>query len=168
MSIPGRQVSRALPDPRSAISRTIAIAAAGTLMLGILLFAGSNVAMAQQVIAPERARDMARNGEVMIIDIRRPDEWQETGIPSGAERATVSFNRGTAKFLRRIAKLTEGDKSKPIALICAAGVRSKHASQLLRNRGYTQVMDISEGMLGNERGAGWLRRKLPVNRCGDC
>ncbi|MBT4044076.1 MAG: rhodanese-like domain-containing protein [Rhodospirillaceae bacterium] len=138
------------------------------LMALAILMAGGNGAMAQQIVAPLRALEMVRDGQITIIDIRRPDEWRRTGVPTGAEQATVSFSRGTARFLKRIAKLTNGDKSKPIALICAAGVRSKHASRLLRNRGYTQVMDISEGMLGNARGVGWLRRDLPVSHCKGC
>ncbi len=163
MSLPSRQFSRALSAPALAAAPVLI-----ALMTLVVLMAGGNGAMAQQILAPLRALEMAHDGQVTIIDIRRPDEWRKTGIPTGAERATVRFSRGTARFLRRIAELTNGDKSKPIALICAAGVRSKHASRLLRNRGYTRVMDISEGMLGNARGVGWLRRDLPVSRCKGC
>ncbi len=125
-------------------------------------------ANAQTVVTPDQALRMANGGEIMIIDIRRPDEWRKTGVPRGAERATVRSSRGAAEFLRRIAKLTNGDKNAPIALICAAGVRSKHASRFLLSRGYTQVLDISEGMLGNRQGVGWLARKLPVDACDGC
>ncbi len=111
---------------------------------------------------------MARGRQVTIIDIRRPDEWRQSGLPAGAERATVRLSRGPNEFLNKIAKLTQGDKSKPIALICAAGVRSGYAAKLLASRGYTQVMDISEGMLGNGHGAGWLARDLPISIFKDC
>jgi len=138
------------------------------ILLGLFIAIGGPSVRAQQIVAPGDALAMARAGQVTIIDIRRPDEWRDTGIPQGAKRATVQFSRGTSKFLARIAKLTGGDKSQPIALICAGGVRSKHASRLLKNRGYTQVLDVSEGMLGNQHGAGWLRRGLPVRPCTDC
>jgi len=128
----------------------------------------ATAAIAQAVIAPDQAWRMARAGEITIIDIRRGDEWLETGLPQNAERATVRFARGPGEFLRRIAKLTKGDKSQPIALICAAGFRSKYAARLLANRGYSHVLDISEGMLGNDRGPGWLDRDLPVSACTDC
>ncbi len=136
--------------------------------LAVLLCMFAGVATAQTVITPDQAHRMALEGEVTIIDVRRPDEWRDTGLPAGAERATVHFTRGPTAFLRRIAKLTKGDKNKPIALICAAGVRSKYASNLLQKRGYTQVLDISEGMLGNNKGAGWLGRALPTEACSDC
>jgi rhodanese-related sulfurtransferase len=145
-----------------------ALAAASALILLAVLLVGGSEAMSEGIVAPEQALRMAREGEVTIIDIRRPDEWRKTGVPSGAQRATIRSSLGTSGFLSRIAALTKGDKSAPIALICAGGVRSKHASRLLRKRGYTQVMDISEGMLGNGKGAGWLRRKLPISPCPNC
>ncbi|MDA1100918.1 MAG: rhodanese-like domain-containing protein [Proteobacteria bacterium] len=150
------------------LAPAVAAMAAVALMTLVALAASANEVMAQQIIMPGRALEMARDGRIMIIDIRRPDEWQKTGIPTGAKRATIRFGRGTEAFLKRIAKLTKGDKTKPIALICAAGVRSKHASRLLHETGYTQVMDISEGMLGNAEGGGWLRRDLPVSHCKGC
>lgn len=82
-------------------------------------------------------------------------------MPAGAERATVRLSRGPNEFLHKIAKLTQGDKSKLIALICAAEVRFRYAAKLLASRGDTQVMDISEGMLGNSHGARWLARGYP-------
>ena len=112
-------------------------------------------ALSQTIVSPDQALRLARGGQVTIIDIRRPDEWCQTGLPAGAERATVRFSRGPNEFLRKNAKLTQGDKSRPIALICAAGVRSGFAAKLLASRGYPQVLDISEGMLGNGQGAGW-------------
>jgi rhodanese-related sulfurtransferase len=125
-------------------------------------------ALSQTIVSPDQALRLARGGQVTIIDIRRPDEWRQTGLPAGAERATVRFSRGPNEFLRKNAKLTQDAKSRPIALICAAGVRSGFAAKLLASRGYTQVLDISEGMLGNGHGAGWLARNLPINTCKNC
>lgn len=136
------------------------------LLAVLLIFAPA--ALSQTVVSPDQALQLARGGQVTIIDIRRPDEWRQSGLPAGGERATVRLSRGPNEFLHKIAKLTQGDKSKPIALICAAGVRSGYAAKLLASRGYTQVMDISEGMLGNGHGAGWLARDLPISIFKDC
>ncbi len=136
------------------------------LLAVLLIFAPA--ALSQTVVSPDQALQLARGDRVTIIDIRRPDEWRQSGLPAGAERATVRLSRGPNEFLNKIAKLTQGDKSKPIALICAAGVRSGYAAKLLASRGYTQVMDISEGMLGNGHGAGWLARDLPISIFKDC
>ena len=136
------------------------------LLAVLLIFAPA--ALSQTVVSPDQVLQWAHGGQVTIIDIRRPDEWRQSGLPAGAERATVRLSRGPNEFLHKIAKLAQGDKSKPIALICAAGVRSGYAAKLLASRGYTQVMEISEGMLGNGHGAGWLARDLPISICKDC
>ena len=136
------------------------------LLAVLLIFAPA--ALSQTVVSPDQALQLARGRQVTIIDIRWPDEWRQSGLPAGAERATVRLSRGPNEFLNKIAKLTQGDKSKPIALICAAGVRSGYAAKLLASRGYTQVMDISEGMLGNGHWAGWLARDLPISIFKDC
>ncbi|MDP6564155.1 MAG: rhodanese-like domain-containing protein [Alphaproteobacteria bacterium] len=141
--------------------------ALGLVLLAHLL-AMPALATEQGMIAADAARALAQQGRITIVDIRRPDEWRQTGLPEGARRATVLPGRGAGRFLARIAELTNGDKSKPIALICAAGVRSRHASGLLRARGYTNVLEIREGMLGNRHGAGWLKRSLPLVTCGRC
>ena len=136
------------------------------LLAVLLIFAPA--ALSQTVVSPDQALQLARGGQVTIIDIRRPDEWRQSGLPAGTERAMVQLSRGPNEFLHKIAKLTQGDKSKPIALICAAGVRFGYAAKLLASRGYTQVMDISEGMLGHGHGAGWLARDLPISIFKDC
>lgn len=119
-------------------------------------------------ITAAEALERARAGGLTIVDIRRPDEWAETGLAENAERATIRSPRGNRGFLARIAEITGGDKSAPIGLICARGVRSHHAANLLRKRGFSNIYDINEGMLGNARGAGWLNNDLPITACSDC
>ena len=47
-------------------------------------------------------------------------------------------------------------------LICATGGRSAYVAEVLEKNGLTGVADVSEGMLGNSGGAGWIARGLPV------
>ena len=160
---------------RSARSRFAVLAGPAVLLvfaIALSIVTSSPVAAggktAKLLLSPVQASELARTGAITIIDIRRPDEWRTTGIATGAKRATISMGRGTGRFLDRIRKLTNGDKNSPIALICAAGVRSKHAAALLRRRGYTAVADIGEGMSGSTHGVGWIKQGLPVSRCGTC
>ena len=37
-----------------------------------------------EVLTPDEARTMAERGELTIIDIRLPAEWERTGLPAGA------------------------------------------------------------------------------------
>ena len=115
-------------------------------------------------ISAPAALEMQHRQALTIVDIRRPEEWRRTGMPRGAERATIRSATGEHGFLARIAQITGGDKAAPIALICATGVRSSRASRILKQAGYRNVSDIGEGMLGNAAGAGWLALGLPLTR----
>ena len=85
-----------------------------------------------------------------------------------ASQNFVQLDELMAGVGKRIAEITGGDRSAPIALICARGVRSHHAANLLRQRGFKNIYDVNEGMLGNARGSGWLRQGLPTTACTDC
>ena len=67
-------------------------------------------------------------------------------------------------FVEALDTLVAGDRTAPVALICARGVRSNAMSRRLRNAGYTNIIDVPEGMLGSRAGPGWIKRKLPVIR----
>ncbi len=110
-----------------------------------------------QISAPD-ARSMAAVDDIMLIDIRTPMEWSRSGLPEGA----VALSIQQQDFPQALLDLVEGDRSRPIALICATGNRSAMLQRYLQGQGYRQVSDVSEGMMGNHAAPGWLRRGLPV------
>ena len=95
---------------------------------------------------------------ITLIDIRRPDEWALTGIGEGAQPLDMRAD----DFEADLARLTGGDRTAPVALICARGVRSARMAAKLTRAGFTHVFDVPEGMLGSAAGPGWLARGLPV------
>lgn len=117
--------------------------------------------------APE-ALAAAQSGAVTLIDIRRPSEWRETGLPVEALGVTMHDPRGPQGFLDAVLTAVDGDRSKPIALICARGVRTKWAQRFLRANGFETVVDVSEGMAGRGAAPGWLKRGLPTRACAAC
>ncbi len=119
-------------------------------------------------ISADEAHRRAAAGDVLLIDVRTPREWRQTGLPVDAATATLRAPHGNDGFLQRIEQLTGGRRDQPVALICATGVRSAHAARLLRQQGYTAVIDVNEGMHGNRNGDGWLKRDLPVRACNAC
>jgi DNA-directed RNA polymerase alpha subunit len=56
----------------------------------------------------------------------------------------------------------------PIGLICRTGNRTTHMQKVLQDAGFTQVINIKEGMVGSAAGPGWLARGLPVEACKTC
>ncbi|MEP3333733.1 rhodanese-like domain-containing protein [Sedimentitalea sp.] len=105
------------------------------------------------------AHQQVADGEVVLIDIRRPKEWQRTGVPAGA--APLDMRRDD--FGQALSAIVGPDRSRPIALICARGVRSARLALALSDAGYTNIIDVPEGMLGSAAGPGWLDAGLPVN-----
>jgi rhodanese-related sulfurtransferase len=139
---------------------------------GFLPFLALDVAVMThvEVLRPDNAKKLAEQGELTIIDIRLPVEWERTGLPEGAMAISLQDQtlQPRADFVADVLEALGNDPAKPIALICARGHRSAFAQQLLLQSGFSQVHDISEGMLGGEYGPGWLARALPTEPCTVC
>lgn len=106
----------------------------------------------------EEAHRKAVAGEVVLIDVRSPEEWRDTGIGEAAH--PVSMHR--PDFMTKLTALTGGNLEKPIALICARGGRSNTMAQKLYRLGYRRIIDVASGMLGSRFGPGWLSKRLPT------
>jgi rhodanese-related sulfurtransferase len=115
---------------------------------------------AAEILTATEAFAKAATGKITLIDIRTPEEWAKTGSGAGAKRLDMRRE----DFVDTLDKILGGDKSRPVALICARGVRSSRLSRALREGGYTNIIDVPEGMLGSYAGPGWLERGLPVTR----
>lgn len=113
-----------------------------------------------EAIDPPTAYKLAQSGAITLLDIRRPDEWAKTGSGQGAHKLDMR----TKDFITALDILLSGDKTKPVALICARGVRSNRMSEKLKKAGFSKIIDVPEGMLGSKAGPGWIKRKLPLNR----
>ena len=73
----------------------------------------------------------------LALDVREPDEYEEGAIPGA-----IHIPRGhlEAQIENRIA-----DKSTPIVVYCAGGVRSAFAAKTLAELGYTDVESMAGG-----------------------
>lgn len=108
------------------------------------------------------AHSAAADGRLTIIDIRTPSEWKQTGVGAGVETITMHRRDEKPGFTTAVLALLEGDKNAPIALICATGSRSVHMQRHLRNQGFTNVLSVSEGMLGRWFAPGWIAQGFPI------
>ena len=112
---------------------------------------------AQQEMSPPEVLEAVRAGQVLLVDIRRPDEWSTTGIAEGA----VPIDLRREDFANAVIA-ARASEDQPVALICARGVRSRRMTVVLDEAGIDPIIDIPEGMLGSLAGPGWLKRELPV------
>ncbi len=97
-------------------------------------------------------------GEIIMFHIRRPDEWAATGTAKGAQRLDMRRD----DFISALDQIAGQDRNRPTALICARGVCSAHIANLLAKNGFSNIIDIPEGMLGSAAGPGWIARNLPL------
>lgn len=111
-----------------------------------------------EFITPDKAHELAEAGKVTLIDIRRPDEWEKTGYGEGAQPLDMRRD----DFIDALDQLIDGKRDAPVALICARGVRSARLNNQLVEAGFTNIIDVPEGMLGNSKGPGWIKRGLPL------
>ncbi len=116
----------------------------------------------------DEALARASKGDVSLIDVRSPGEWRQTGLPRGATGITIHGPNGMAGFVESVLAAMDGDKDRPLALICARGNRSSRAQEALQEAGFTQVLNVREGMIGGLNGTGWLKRGLPTESCTTC
>ncbi len=143
----------------------LAIAGAGTFATETgrnLYWAAVTEDTTAETMSPPEVHAAVKRGDVLLIDIRRPDEWEATGSGEGAHRLDMRIN----DFVTALGRLADGRKDAPIALICARGVRSARLSNRLKEAGFTRIIDVPEGMFGSSAGPGWLVRELPVVNSG--
>lgn len=91
-------------------------------------------------------------GLVTLVDVRRQDEWNETGRPQGSHGVTLQDE----DFIEKISALL-GAKTVPVALSCRTGGRSSQAAQKLVRAGFTDVSNVVGGFLE------WEKQGLPID-----
>jgi rhodanese-related sulfurtransferase len=109
-------------------------------------------------MSPPEISALAKDKKIILIDIRRPEEWQETGVAEDAHKIDMTDEM----FLSKLSKLTEGSRNKPIALICRTANRTRVVQSALSQMGYSTVINVEGGMEGNESDKGWIKHGLPI------
>ena len=151
-----RRLNRAAP--RKTRRWLLLAGVAGLGALGIREYRLIPPDFAGRALGVDEAYEAARDGRILLVDIRTPQEWRITGIPRGAH--PIDMRR--EDFRAALDDLTGGDRTRPVALICARGVRSARLGNRLADAGYARILDVPEGMLGSRAGPGWLAAGLPV------
>ena len=94
-------------------------------------------------------KDAQKKGQ-LIIDIRRPEEWAETGILEGAQTITAFTESGALHpdFQRKFFPLIE-DENTPVYLYCRTGNRTGTLGNALVNQvGLRNVTHLKTGIVG--------------------
>jgi len=78
-------------------------------------------------------------GDVEVVDVREPDEWNgELGRIPGARHLPLGELR---------ARLAELPRDRPVVAVCRSGGRSAEASLILEQAGFSRAANLSGGMI---------------------
>ncbi len=111
-------------------------------------------------VSPAEAHAMAAEKRAVLIDIRRPDEWAQTGVGEHA----LKIDMEDPMFVTKLNAAMGNDRTRPVALICRTANRTRTVQQALMQQGYTRVINVEGGMVGNAADKGWIARGLPISK----
>ena len=79
-------------------------------------------------------------GQPLLLDVREPAEWQTASVqPAGA--ALRQWPMHTVP-----ARLTELDRTQPIAVLCHHGGRSMQVALFLQQQGFDRLANVAGGI----------------------
>ena len=90
-----------------------------------------------QEIDTQTAASKIESSQVVVLDVREPDEYEQGSLPK-----VVHIARG---HLEAQVETKIVDKSVPVIVYCAGGVRSAFAAKTLQELGYTNVVSMAGG-----------------------
>lgn len=94
-----------------------------------------------------------------LYDVRRADEWAQTGVIKGSHKLTFVDNQGRVMpgFVEKFTKAI--GKNDPVILICRTGHRTDTLTHaLVEQLGYTKIYNVKNGITH------WIGEGLPVER----
>ena len=77
---------------------------------------------AGEVMTPQEAHEKALKGEVVLVDVRTAQEWQQTGLHPSRHANTKQQQR--PDFVAQLVKALGGDRSRAMAVICRTATRT--------------------------------------------
>ena len=109
------------------------------------------------------AFELYKNKKLIIIDIRTSREWKSTGvIPNSLLLPMHDENNMERKdFIEEIKKVLNENQNKTVSFICASGARSEMVKNYFLDKGYKNILNISDGILGQEND-GWFYLGFPL------
>ncbi len=108
-------------------------------------------AAVREVWPDEAARLLAEGAT--LVDVREQDEWEQGHIPGALHLAR--------SYIEQEIEAAVPDRTTPLLLYCAGGVRSLLAARELREMGYTNPASIAGGFqLWKSQGRPWTQPKV--------
>lgn len=121
----------------------------GLILMVILTIATAAMAAGYRNINSREARELiASRKNTYLLDVRTPGEFGQARL-QGAVLIPIN------EVERRIAEIP---RNRPIVVYCAVGSRSGLVADFLSRKGYREVYNVTDGIVG------WFRNGFPIIR----
>jgi rhodanese-related sulfurtransferase len=87
-------------------------------------------------VTTEEAKQLIDNKEVVVLDVRTPEEYQDGHIPNAILIPLQELEN----------KLNDLDKEEPYLVVCRSGNRSAQASEILTSNSFANIYNMAGGM----------------------
>ena len=117
-------------------------------ILIIYLIVMSAIVQAEVIEIGNKELASLMSKKVPIIDIRRKEEWQKTGVLIGSNLITFFDKNGESNVKKWLKELEIiASKDQPFILICRTGRRTGIVAKFLSQKlGYEKVYDVKDGI----------------------
>lgn len=107
------------------------------IFIGVMALFGCSSELAS--VTPKQAATMFAEKQAIILDVRERDEWQ-------AEHIAGAIHIPLAQVETRLSELAQY-KDSTVIVQCRSGKRSAKAASTLRSAGFTQVYNLTGGIV---------------------
>ena len=115
----------------------------------LVCFVGTaHASPSQNIMSGEAKAMLAKDKRVFLLDVRSVDEFRQARL-RGATLIPIS------EIERRY---FEVPRDRPVVIYCAVGSRSGLVADFLEKKGYRQVYNMKDGIVG------WYRSGYPLER----
>lgn len=121
------------------------------LIAAVAVLFGANAAFAvgyRNIESSEARTLLAKKVAVYLLDVRTPEEYRQAHL-TGAVLIPIN------EMERRLGEIP---KNRPVVVYCAVGSRSCLVADLLARKGFREVYNVVDGIVG------WYRHGYPMVR----
>jgi len=120
--------------------------------------------MIKQITCKEIKEYLKKKPKSVLLDVRTQEEWNNDGKPDGDKIGLKTYFLEIRRdaffdFVQEFKNLNIS-QDKEVLVICASGERSQITAELLSRENYKSI-NISDGFMGSQEGAGWKKNDLP-------
>ena len=102
----------------------------------------------KSVMSPEARDLLAKNRNIFLLDVRTPEEYRQAHL-HGAVLVPIN------EVEKRLAEIP---KNRVVVVYCAVGSRSNLVAGFLAGKGYREVYNMTDGIVG------WYRNGFSLDR----